>query len=125
MCPKGPDDKPAPRSRAEQLQAEGATVNMPEAPAYLLAWLQELGWCGPGAMGAAPLPAVEIAAWAAGTGRRLQGWEFAALQAASRAYVTHLQDENPLPPDGERIERPSVAGKFKSIAKQLNKTAST
>ncbi len=120
--PKTPDGKQAERTRAEQLQADGAVIDMPEAPAYLLDWLQELGWCAAGAMGAAPISATEIAAWASGTGRRLQGWEFAALQTASRHYVTHLHDETPVPPDGQAPEKTSIAGKFKALAKQLNKT---
>jgi len=104
------------------MQADGGHVDTPDAPPYLLGWMQELGWCAAGGMGAAPLPAVEIAAWARGSGRRLQAWEFLALQEASRTYVANLHNEDPVPPGGERIERPSVAGQFKKLASQINKT---
>lgn len=96
---------------------------MPEAPLYLVEWLGELGWCASGAMGPVALPAAEVAAWAKGTGRCLQGWEFLALQQASRHYVGQLHNDSPVPPDGEEIQKPSVAGKFKTFAQQLNKTS--
>ena len=95
---------------------------MPEAPEYLIAWLGELGWCSTGGMGPSALPATEIAAWARGTGRRLEPWEFEALKAASRAFVTHLYDESPVPPDGEQIHKPSALGAFKTLAQRINKS---
>jgi len=73
-------------------------------------------------MGPQPLPATEIAAWAAGTGRRLQGWEFSALKEASRSFVLHQRSDSPTPPDQEEIVKPSIAGKFKSLAQMLNKS---
>lgn len=120
--PIGADGKPASLSRGEQLQADGVHVELPTAPAYLLDWMEEVGWFSTGPAGPVALPATEVAAWAAGTRRRLQGWEFSALQAASRAFVFHLRDESPVPPDGEPIKKPSLLGKFKQLAQQINKT---
>ncbi|MGQ3193101.1 MAG: hypothetical protein ACT6UH_00680 [Hydrogenophaga sp.] len=85
----------------EQIHEDGGRAELPTAPEYLAQWLHDLGLCESGGMGPVPLSASEIAAWAAGTGHRLLGWEFEALQAASRAYVDEFTAERPEPPDGQ------------------------
>lgn len=71
---------------------------MPVAPPHLARWLAAVGHSRSGANGPRPLDAAELAAWAAGTGRRLQGWEFQALLDASAAFCTEYHAANPLPP---------------------------
>lgn len=67
---------------------------MPEAPAYLVNWLAELGWCESNTNGFVGLSAVEIIAWAKGRKKELEGWEFEALLNASRQYVSgYYSDE--------------------------------
>lgn len=98
---------------------------MPDAPAYLLAWLHSLGMCQRGESGPLPLPAVEISAWANGTGHLLKPWEFEALQEASRAFCAEYLNENSQPPDGKDLPRPSLGQQLKQLAKRLNKTTET
>ncbi len=52
-------------------------------------------------MGAIPLTATELAAWATGSGVELQPWEFGALQRASRAYCSQRYQPDPYPPWGD------------------------
>jgi hypothetical protein len=122
--PLGPDGKPAERTRAQELQRSGKPATLPPAPAYLLAWLHELGICQPGPE---PLPASEIAAWASGAGHRLQPWEFSALQEASRAFVAEYQAGNPLPPDqpAHRPDQQALSQKLKGLAAQINRKPAT
>lgn len=63
--------------------------------------MHQLGWAEAGPNCPVPLSAQEIEAWANGSRHRLQGWEFLALQAASRAYVDEFLSENARPPDGQ------------------------
>lgn len=99
--PKGADKKPAEHTRAEQIERDGGRIELPDAPAYLLTWLHQLGWAEAGPNCPLPLSAQEIHAWASCAGHRLQGWEFLALQAASRAYVDEFLAERATPPDDQ------------------------
>lgn len=101
MRPKQADNKPGEKTRLEQIREDSGHAELPDAPEYLAEWLQDLGLCEATGMGLAPLSAREIAAWACGTGHYLQGWEFDALQAASRAYVDEYTAERTEPPDGQ------------------------
>jgi hypothetical protein len=88
-------------------------------------WLDELGWAQPGSMGAAPISACELHAWASLTGRHLQAWEVEALLAASRAYLAAVQEANPNPPDDQpmpRLAPGSVAKAFAALNKKAKKT---
>lgn len=83
-------------------------------------WLDELGWVLPGGMGAAPLTACELQAWASLTGQRLQAWEVGALLAASRAYLAAVQEASPNPPDDQPMPRLAPGSVAKALA-ALNK----
>lgn len=113
------------QSRAEQLVARGVAIELPEAPAHLVRWLQELGWCMANGMGLVGLPASEIRAWACGCGHKPNPLEFESLAAASRAYANEHQAEGPehddVPPDGQDIQKPRPTSAFSSLAKKVNR----
>lgn len=84
---------------------------------YLVAHWKDIGIVLSGAMGAAPLTAVELTAWQQGTGADLQPWEFSVLLEMSRAYLAARQEgakpECP-PPYGDPVnefDRATVAKK--------------
>lgn len=85
-------------------------------------WLDELGWVLPGGMGASPLTATELHAWASLTGQRPQAWEVEALLAASRAYLAALHEASPLPPDDQPMPR-AAPGSLAKAFSALNKRA--
>lgn len=87
-------------------------------------WLDELGWVLPGGMGAAPLSAAELHAWACLTGHRLQAWEVEALLAASRAYLAAVHEASPIPPDDQPMPR-LAPGSLARAFGALNKKAKT
>lgn len=125
---KGADGKPTQTSRAQQIQADGGIIQMPElALPHLLHILKEAGLCLQGAMGVVPLTSAELLAWCAGAGRRLAAWEFSAILNASRAYCSQLhgqQNESaPAPPFGGigDLSDPAVIGQ--RIAKSLGNLA--
>lgn len=96
------DGKPSQTTRAQQIEADGGTVRLPEVQGiHLVSALQGAGMCLSGGMSAAPLTATELTAWCAGAGRTLAPWEFAAVLAASRAYVTQLHSDDAAPPYGD------------------------
>lgn len=69
--------------------------------------LSELGYCGSGGMGAAPLTATEMQAWKAGTGAELSQWEFSLILEASRAFVSGLNADSP--PYMPKVTRMAIA----------------
>jgi hypothetical protein len=73
-------------------------------------------------MGACPLSAQEVSAWAALSGHRINPFEFASLLLASRAYVQEYFADNPSPPDDDPAVKHAAAGKFTAFAKQLKRT---
>lgn len=79
----------------------GAIELPPQRCPYLLDWFMQSGPAQSGGMGAAPLSAAELAAWAGGHGVVLQPWEFRVLQRASRAYCGELADPGDWPPYGD------------------------
>lgn len=123
VAPKDAEGKAADLTHGQRLQKDDKPFDFPEAPAYLVGWLDALGWYARGAMAMAPLSAQEIAAWSAGTGHRLAPWEFEVIHAASAAFVSEYHAENPTPPDVEPDEqpKPSLMGVFKNLAKKVNK----
>jgi hypothetical protein len=72
-------------------------------------------------MGMVPLPAQELNAWSAGSGHRLNAWEFRVMRAASQAFVSEYRAENPAPPDEPAPEKPRVLNAFKQLALKVNK----
>lgn len=75
---------------------------MPDIAAeHMFGWLVSAGPAMSGAMGPVPLSASELAAWASGHAITLAPWEFAALQAASRAYCRECMSPSPWPPFGD------------------------
>lgn len=121
---KGADDKPSKTSRAQQIQADGGTVRMPDLQApYLANHLQAAGLCLQGASGPVALTSSELVNWCTGMGRRLAGWEFGAILAASRAYCQQLQDDSPTPPFGSVADLSDPATISKRIARSLGNLA--
>lgn len=122
---KGADGKPSQTSRAQQIQADGGTIHMPElALPNLLLTLQDAGLCLRGGMGPAPITAAELLAWCAGVGRKLAAWEFGAILAASRAYCTQLMTEDTAtPPFGSIADLSDPAVMSNRIAKSLGSLA--
>lgn len=111
------------RSRAEIAEKDGIPIHTPPVFAsYVLNFLSDLGWAGSGGMGAAPLSAVEVKAWAELSDIELTPWEFAAIKSASRAYVSQSYEENQdAPYTPEEAPKPRFISKFQGMAKQLNK----
>ena len=119
-------------TRAQKIEQKGGTPLFPELDevAYLVAYWQDLGIVGNGAMGMVPLPYSEIKAWCNGKAISLDPWEFSLIIDMSREYITeyYAAEEPDRPPpygDPELIfDRGSVAkkvsGAFKSfmMAKQ-------
>jgi hypothetical protein len=96
------EGKPSDKTRAEQVEEDGGSIELPEQTApYLLDYLQRLGVYVYGAMGPVPLSAAEIRAWCEGSGIALRPWEFEALRAASRAYVGCLNGTDDTLPYGD------------------------
>ena len=95
---------------------------MPNAPQYLVLWLDELGWVLPGGMGAMPLTAAELHAWASLTGRHLQAWEVGALLSASRSYLAAVTEASLTPPDEQPMPKVTATGRERWVA-QLNAAA--
>lgn len=75
-------------------------------------------------MGATPLTATELHAWASLTGQRLQAWEVEALLVASRAYLAAVQEASPIPPDDQPMPRLAPGSLAKAFG-ALNKRAKT
>lgn len=94
---------------------------MPDAPALLVGWLNELGWCLSSGMGICPLTAQEIRAWAAGSCRRVGPWEFTAMLEASRCYVHEYGEDKPTPPDEDVAIKALAVGKFSALAKAMKR----
>lgn len=99
---KGSDGKPTQTTRAQQIRCDGGAIRLPsvERVQHLVSYLQQSGTYMHGAMGLVPLTATELLAWCTGTCKRLAAWEFAALLAASRAYVTQMYADAAKPPFG-------------------------
>lgn len=96
------EGKPSDKSRAQQVEESGGFIPLPEQSApYLLDYLQRMGVYGHGATGPVPLSALEVRAWCEGSGIELQPWEFEALRAASRAYVSSLMGTDDTLPYGD------------------------
>lgn len=114
-------------SRAEVRLRKGQPLNLPPVEAqHLLADLNALGWCASTGMGAAPLPAAELLAWAAGTGSCWQPWEFRALRAASAAYCAAFACPPLAEPAAPAPDAPPPRGSlFKALADALNKPRQT
>ena len=121
---KGADDKPTKISRAQQIEADGGTVRLPELQApHLAKHLQAAGLCLQGAMGPVALTSTELVNWCAGMGKRLAAWEFGAVLAASRAYCQQLQDDTAAPPFGDIRDLSDPAVISKRIARSLSSLA--
>ena len=88
-------------TRAQQIEGDGGTIRLPEVQAsHLITVLVGAGMCLSGGMAAAPVTATELTAWCNGAGRTLAPWEFSAVLAASRAYVTQIHSDDATPPYG-------------------------
>jgi len=99
---KGSDGKATATTRAQQIEGDGGTIRLPEVQAnHLVSVLIGAGMCLSGGMAAAPITATELTAWCNGAGRTLAPWEFTAVLAASRAYVSQTHSEDGLPPYGD------------------------
>ncbi len=86
----------------DQIESDGGTLEMPElSMPYLWDRLNDAGMCAQGGMGPAPLSCAELQAWSQGTGMTLAPWEFRAIRAASRAFVSQLSSKDDVPPYGD------------------------
>lgn len=100
--PKDDKGKEAEFCRMEQIERDGGTLPMPDlSMPYLWAYLQDVGLCERGDMGPRPISSTELQAWAAGTCRRLEAWEFRALRNSSRAFVAQRGDDRAEMPYGD------------------------
>jgi hypothetical protein len=118
----GADGKPSTTSRAQQIQADGGRVCLPElrGATYLLQYLQSAGLCAQGMAGAVALSSAELMAWCQGMRRTLAAWEFAAILTASRAYCDQLNTATDAPPWGDIDELSDPAVISKRMAKALS-----
>ena len=99
---KGADGEDLESTRMEQIEEDGGTLEMPEqSMPYLWERLNDAGMYGQGGMGPAPLSCTELQAWSQGTGMQLAPWEFRAIRAASRAFVSQLSSKDEVPPYGD------------------------
>lgn len=120
------DESEAPGpTRFEQISSQGGTPTLPPVQAeHVIQWLHQLGWCMPGGMGIAPLPATEIESWSRLSQTPLDPWEFAAIRAGSSAYAGQSSTDTPQAPwspEGEEQQhKPKVAGAFRALAKKVN-----
>lgn len=113
----------------EQIESDGGALEMPQLSApYLWARLNDAGMCGQGGMGPTPLSCAELMAWSQGTGLTLAPWEFCAIRAASRAFVSQLSSKDDAPPygDPDALVDPDVvdeklARMFDRLARPLDK----
>lgn len=78
----------SPQSRGEMIKTANLPVPVPVVDHHLIEAMQSLGWVG---ASATPLPAVEVKAWADGTGETLTPWEFETIRAMSRAFVAGMR----------------------------------
>ena len=117
------------QSRYKQLVGEDEHHPSLELPpvdfgAYLVEYLQELGFCSYQGMGATPISFLEIQAWQQATGLVLSPWEVLAIHTLSSDYVGQLRtSENPQTPapfNGGDLEkkRESVFSFFKDLARR-------
>ncbi len=85
------------KSRYEQYQSRGGiefpTIN---GGAYLLQFLDEIGYCRSGMNGAIPLDYTEINAYIQSTNTPLLPFEVLLLKKLSNAYVSQSYDKDPL-----------------------------
>lgn len=117
----GADGKPCTTSRAQQIQADGGVVRMPELQAsYLLGYLQRAGMCMQGVNCAVALGSAELMAWCQGMRVRLAAWEFDAILCASRAYCDQLNTATETPPWGDIRDMSDPAVISKRMAKALS-----
>lgn len=79
---------------------------------YIVSYWQDLGLCGAGAMGAAPLSASEIDAWARLGAVELEPWEFNTLRQMSQHYISSLHES----------ESPDALPPFGSLAQEFDRT---
>lgn len=99
--PEDTNGKRAKHSRIEQIRRDGGELKEPPVTlAYLLAWLDELGWCSGTAAGPVVLRPTELQAWQDLAGVQLIPWEARALLAGSRAFVRGFYSDDPKPPYG-------------------------
>ena len=100
--PSGQEGKRGDRTRSEIVRDNGGDVEMPgQSCPHMYEWFIQAGPSLPGAMGAVPLDARELAAWSQLSGVDLLPWEFAALRDASRAYCSELNKAADWPPYGD------------------------
>jgi hypothetical protein len=100
-------------NRAEKIKAAGGEPLMPPVDAeYIVSYWQDLGLCGAGAMGAAPLSASEIDAWARLGAVELEPWEFNTLRQMSQHYISSLHES----------ESPDALPPFGSLAQEFDRT---
>lgn len=97
-------------TRAETITANGGTPLMPEVgeAMYLVHYWQDAGMVSTGGMSPSVLTAQELEAWQRCTGFHLQAWEFNALRAMSRAYLSQAHEsERPEcpPPHGDPVNQ--------------------
>ncbi len=93
-------------TRAQKIENNGGTPLMPDVGEadYLVAYWQDTGMVGNGAMGIVALSAADLNHWQQGTSIKLNPWEFSIIRDMSRAYVNQYHDsEKPdcPPPYGE------------------------
>lgn len=100
------DDDPP--SRMARVLEAGGQPQLPDIdPAqYMAGWWLNTGLIQHGGMGAVPLSASEVMAWASGNGIRLVPWEFRCLREMSRAYLEQLH----------KSEKPETAAPYGSVS---------
>ena len=92
---------------------------------YLIAYWQDMGMVGSGAMGMTPIAHSELLAWMNGKAIYLSPWEFGTIIEMSRAYISeYYQAETPdhPPPYGTpelEFDRAEVAKKVSSAFKSF------
>lgn len=99
------------------MQVDGTDIQLPQAPEYLVDWLDRIGWFRSNGMGLDGISATELQAWSTGTGHALENWEFEVILAASKAFVLEHQAENFDPPDGQELPKKKLLG---SLAKAFS-----
>ena len=93
--------------------------------AYVANYWQDLGFAASGGMSAVPLTALEISAWANGSGVELNAWEFFAIKEMSRAYVSQMHESESMecpPPYGaawNEFDRGIVGNKITNAFRAL------
>ena len=115
--------KPKPKSRQEQMEADGVIIEMPPNPApFIIDRLMEVGPAMGGGMERAPITFTEIENWKATTWSSLMPWESRMLRRLSVAFVaeSHRAEEPDCPPpwvdeiEGAQLDRVVIERNIRS-----------